>query len=214
MTSGLRAAIVFLAFSWSALFPRDGLAQEPGLRGIRTVGLYVPSIKGAGPTPAPDSQRLGDIVELKLRREGITVLRDSLSPPYLKLEVVCAEGTVYPVLACSLSLALRDMTLLRKTAEIVFVDLWSRGRIVLATRNSLVTGLERYASEVADDFILDWLRENPNRSDQPLDDIGGPAILMPPNKQLLQTPHTVVVCCAALRQRSVYRVRRSRIARR
>jgi len=163
MTTGLRKAILLLSCSWSASLPQTGTAQEPALRGVSTVGLYVPSIKGAGTTPSPDSQRLGDIIELKLRREGITVLRDSLSPPYLKLEVVCVEGTAYPVLACSLGLTLRDMTLLRTDTSIVFADVWNRGRVVFATRNSLVTALERYASEVADDFLLDWMRENPNR---------------------------------------------------
>ncbi len=159
-----------------------GVAQEPALRGVRSVGLYVPSIKGTGSTPAPDSQRLGDIVELKLRQEGIGVLRESLSPPYLKLEVVCAEGSAYPVLACSLGLTLRDMTSLRTGTGIAFVDLWNRGRVVLATRNSLTTALERYASEVADDFILDWLRENPKRSESSRDAIGtAKAGVMPPN---------------------------------
>jgi len=34
--------------------------------------------------------------------------------------------------------------------------------------------------------------------------------LLPPNNALLQTPQTLAVGCAALRQRSIYGVRRSR----
>lgn len=201
MVDNLRVAILSAFCGLILSLPASGAAQETALRGLRNVGLYVPSVQGTGSTPAPDSQRLADVVELKLRREGIAVVRGSLNVPYIKLEVVCAEGAVYPVLACSLGLTLRDMVTVRAGATVTFADLWNRGRVVLVEKRLLSTALERYTAEIADDLVSDWLRENPkpDSADSEIGIVRGR--WMPPNTQL---PQTLAVGAHVVRHARVY----------
>jgi hypothetical protein len=141
-------------------------AQEPkALQGLRITGLYVPSVDDDGTRAAPDSTRIGDLIELKLRREGLQVSRpfaDSAGT-YIKYEVQCAYHRTLQVFACDLSLALKDIVTVKRNANSVYADLWSRGTLFLLAKGSLREAIEDKTNELADAFVLDWLRANPKK---------------------------------------------------
>lgn len=159
-----RGFLVVSCVVGTSLTARAACSQAPALRRLRTVKLYVPPVDASG-VAAPDSTRLGDIIELRLRREGLDVKRglsDSVHA-YLKFEVICLQSRVYPVLSCGLTLSLKEWIDLREGRGAAYADVWTRGQVLSVNPTAFYDGLEKSTNDLVDDFILDWLRENPKK---------------------------------------------------
>lgn len=141
--------------------------QEPALRGLRELSVYVPAPAGAAVKAGLDSTTIGNIIELRLRQAGLLVVQGTPTTPgkpvYLRYSIDCVERPDGRALACAVALTLKDVVFLRDDRGPSYADVWTRSFVQIATATTVGDLVRKATQELSDDFVLDWLRENPRR---------------------------------------------------
>ena len=164
----LCSALLVVAASSSA--PVAQVSRPNPLKGVTKVTVQV--LLAADQAPFVITRdRLRTILELRLRTAGLTVLseaEDSADPdinPTVQIDIVIIPSqTVAGQImgyACHTRLSVREYRLSPRNQALVPIELWDRGRMNVASSQTVVAAIERTTNEFLDGVVSDWLGANP-----------------------------------------------------